>query len=141
MRTLHPNEKSELLASDLVARVATLDNMGYPHVTPLWFLFDNEVFHMTSFTNRPHLERIRTNPRVGLVIDTEDDEVFDRERPNRQIRVIGDAVVTEDDDHIWTNRIRAKYLRGPAEMKQPEGRRGRCHILVVPRHIVAVASV
>jgi hypothetical protein len=96
---------------------------------------------MTSYANRPHLKRIRANPRVGLVIDTEDEERSDGERPNRQIRVIGDATVTEDDEQIWTNRIWEKYLHSPAGSKRVQGRRTRCHILLVPRHIVAVASV
>jgi nitroimidazol reductase NimA-like FMN-containing flavoprotein (pyridoxamine 5'-phosphate oxidase superfamily) len=38
-RPLREEEIAGLLARDVVARVATIDADGYPHVTPLWFLW------------------------------------------------------------------------------------------------------
>ena len=35
-RPLSDEETADLLASDTVARLATIDASGYPHVTPLW---------------------------------------------------------------------------------------------------------
>jgi nitroimidazol reductase NimA-like FMN-containing flavoprotein (pyridoxamine 5'-phosphate oxidase superfamily) len=36
VRPLTEEEIDGLLARDVVARVATIDASGYPHVTPLW---------------------------------------------------------------------------------------------------------
>lgn len=141
MRTLHSTEISELLDADTVARLATVDESGYPHITPIWFLWDSGAFYLTSYPDRPHLERIRSNPRVGLVLDVEDEQPADGQRPNRQIRVIGDATVSEDPAGEWTRRIRRKYL-GPHPKSLERGlHRGRSLIVVRPKAIHAVASV
>ncbi|MDE1673218.1 pyridoxamine 5'-phosphate oxidase family protein [Nocardia gipuzkoensis] len=91
MRTLRESEITDLLTRDVVAHLATIDTAGYPHITPLWFLWLDGRFYLTSYADRPHLERMRSNPRVGLVIDVEDALRADGERPNRQVRVIGTA--------------------------------------------------
>ena len=142
-RQLTNAEIDELLTGDHLARLATVDVSGYPHVTPLWFLWEGGVFHLASDAHRPHVGRIRLDARAGIVIDTEEPERSDGERPNRQVRVIGDAVLTPDFDGSWTARIWAKYQR----QSEPGGRaqrllhRQRVHIVVRPRHTVAVASV
>lgn len=136
MRKLREDEIADLLASDVVAHLATVDSAGYPHVTPIWFLWSDGAFHLTSFIDRPHLDRIRCNPRVGLVVEIEDALRPDGERPNQQIRVIGDATVSVDPDGEWTRRIRRKYIGEPVA---PE--RERALITVVPKVFHAVASV
>ncbi|WP_267899330.1 pyridoxamine 5'-phosphate oxidase family protein [Nocardia stercoris] len=137
MRRLNELEVAQLLRSDTVARLATVDGDGFPHVTPIWFLWDNGRFLLTSYAGRPHLRRAAENSRVGLVIDVEQPLRADGERPNKQIRVIGDATVAEDPEGLWTARIRTKYL-GPDTPAVPAERR---LITVVPRRIVAIASV
>ncbi|MFZ0087923.1 MAG: hypothetical protein WAL63_00360 [Solirubrobacteraceae bacterium] len=37
-RRVRPKEIEQLLALDVVARLATVDDRGFPPVTPLWFL-------------------------------------------------------------------------------------------------------
>lgn len=98
---------------------------------------------MASDTGHPHLARIRANPRVGLVIDTEDPEHADGERPNRQLRVVGNAELHHDADCEWTRRIWAKYRSGlpgrDALTRRLHGR-DRTDILIRPHRIIAVAS-
>jgi PPOX class probable F420-dependent enzyme len=139
VRPLDDTEIASLLAGDVVAHLATLDAAGYPHVTPIWFLWAEGVFRLTSYPGRPHLERIAADPRVGLVIDTEAAERPDGERPNRQVRIVGDATVTEDIDQKWTQRIRAKYLAHAPVHSRPSAE--RMVITVRPRRMYAVASV
>ena len=90
-RPLDPAEIEALLALDVPARLATLDRDGFPHVTPLWFLWIDGAFYMTSIADRPHLRRLAVNPRAGVLVDTEDAERDDGQRPNRQVRAIGEA--------------------------------------------------
>jgi PPOX class probable F420-dependent enzyme len=143
-RPLNNEETADLLASDTVARLATIDADGYPHVTPLWFLWADGAFRFTSDSGRPHLRRMRVNPRVGLVIDVEAEQRPDGQRPNKQLRATGDATLSPDTEAVWTRRIWAKYITGSAAMRAAEaglGNRQRVLIRIVPRRIVAVASV
>jgi nitroimidazol reductase NimA-like FMN-containing flavoprotein (pyridoxamine 5'-phosphate oxidase superfamily) len=143
VRQLEPHEISDLLNGDTVARLATVDADGYPHVTPIWFVWDGELFHLASDATRPHLARITSNPKVGFVIDVEEPERSDGERPNRQVRVVGDATLSTDDDGAWTIRIWSKYRRAN-ESAGPAARlrgRQRVHVTISPRGTVAVASV
>ncbi|MEU8896937.1 pyridoxamine 5'-phosphate oxidase family protein [Nocardia sp. NPDC048505] len=138
MRSLRQAEIAGLLADDTIAHLATLDPAGYPHVTPIWFLWDGAAFRLTSHATRPHVRRIRENPRVGLVIDRELGLRADGQRPNRQLRVIGDAALADDDAGLWTARIHEKYLRDRFEHRT---RDGRALITITPALTWAVASV
>lgn len=94
-----------MVALAVPARLATLDRDGFPHVTPLWFVWDGTAFYMTSIHDRPHLARLRREPRAGICVDVEDLERADGQRPNRQVRAIGEAEVFLDVGGEWTKRI------------------------------------
>ncbi len=142
VRKLMDDEIAEPLNRDTVARLATVDTDGYPHVTPMWFLWASGRFYLTSFTDRPHLAHIRANPRVGLVVDIEDDLRPDGERPNKQVRATGHATVTPDTDGTWTTRLRTKYIDQSiaADPAHRDGR-DRALITIIPRTMTAIASV
>jgi len=140
-RELASAEIETLLHRDLVARFATIDRHGYPHVTPIWFLWLNNVFYLTSFSTRPHVTRCLHNPHVGLVIDTEDELRADGERPNQQVRVIGQAQVKADNDRSWTARIRSRYIGTSGPPLDGHLELDRSVIEIRPSHTVAVASV
>lgn len=143
-RPLSDTETADLLASDTVARLATIDASGYPDVTPLWFLWADGAFHLASDAGRPHLTRIRANPRVGLVIDVEAGQRPDGQRPNKQIRAVGNATLAPDTGAIWTRRIWDKYIDGPTArnaLDERLGDRQRVLIRVAPIRMIAVASV
>jgi nitroimidazol reductase NimA-like FMN-containing flavoprotein (pyridoxamine 5'-phosphate oxidase superfamily) len=142
-RPLDPVEIEALLALDVPARLATLDRDGFPHVTPLWFLWSDGAFHMTSIADRPHLLRLAANPRAGVLVDTEDAERDDGQRPNRQVRAIGEAEVFPDSYGQRTTRITEKYVRGPGATPSIASRAADQRVVVRlrPARIVAVASV
>lgn len=142
-RRLSSEEIAGLLGGDLIARLAAVDADGYPHVTPLWFIYENETFYLASDSDMPHVARIRANPRVGLVVDVGSPQRVDGERPNRQVRIVGHAVVTSDDDGSWTTRIWTKYHDAPIDPAWVADRlkgRNRVLITVRPLRIVAVGS-
>ena len=143
-RPLSHQETAELLSSDAVARLATIDADGYPHVTPLWFLWADGAFHLASDSGRPHLARLQANPRAGLVIDAEAPQRPDGQRPNKQVRAVGNATLTPDTAAIWTRRIWDKYINGTTARQAAEhrlGNRQRVLITITPARIIAVASV
>jgi hypothetical protein len=143
-RPLSDEEITGLLASDTVARLATIDASGYPHVTPLWFLWADDAFHLASDAGRPHLARLQANPRAGLVIDVEAGQHPDGQRPNKQIRAVGNATLSPDTGAAWTRRIWDKYINGPTArnaLDERLGDRQRVLIRIAPIRITAVASV
>lgn len=71
-----PEEARRFVDSHRVARLATVDSEGEPHVIPLCYalLGDSIYFVIDEKPKRTHLglkrlRNIRTNPRVALVID------------------------------------------------------------------------
>lgn len=100
-------EIDRVLQSDVPAHLATVDRFGFPHVTPLWFIWAERAFYLTSIPDRPHLRRLTANPRAGLCVDVEEPERSDGQRPNRQVRAIGTAELFPDPDGHWTAVITA----------------------------------
>lgn len=142
-RRLSDREIEELLALDVPARLATLDTLGYPHLTPLWFMWSGGAFYMTSISDRPHLRRLEQNPRAGVLVDVEHPERRDGERPNRQVRAIGDAELFPDAEGEWTRRITLRYVVGPTAARRAATRAAddRTVIRVRPKRLVALASL
>jgi nitroimidazol reductase NimA-like FMN-containing flavoprotein (pyridoxamine 5'-phosphate oxidase superfamily) len=136
-RRLSDEEIEALLALDVPARVATIDAEGFPHVTPLWFVWDDGAFHLTSYSDRPHLRRLTGNPRAGLCIDVERPAGADGLRPNLQVRAIGNAELFDDEGGAWTLRIDEKYGWGRSAALA----RDRVLIRLRPDRLVAVGSI
>jgi nitroimidazol reductase NimA-like FMN-containing flavoprotein (pyridoxamine 5'-phosphate oxidase superfamily) len=142
-RRLSDTELEVLLATDVPARLATVDADGYPHVTPLWFIWADDAFQMTSFADKPHLRRLAGDPRAGVCVDVEEPQREDGERPNRQVRALGDAEVFPDTNGEWTRRITGKYVTGPGLEIQLERRLAGERIVVrlEPQSLVTAASL
>jgi nitroimidazol reductase NimA-like FMN-containing flavoprotein (pyridoxamine 5'-phosphate oxidase superfamily) len=142
-RRLEPGEIETLISLDVPARLATLDHDGFPHVTPLWFVWADGAFFMTSIADRLHVRRLSHNPRAGLCIDVEDPERTDGQRPNRQVRATGNVELAPDHDAEWTTRITGKYVRGAGRSEMIDSRAAddRMVICLRPTTLIAVASV
>ncbi len=132
-----------LLVADVPARLATLDRQGFPHVAPLWFIWTDGAFFLTSFPDRLHVRRLERDPRAGICVDVEAPEREDGERPNRQVRAVGSAELFADDRGVWTRRITRKYITGAVAAERAEQRAAqpRTVIRLAPARLVAVASV
>jgi hypothetical protein len=99
---------------------------------------------LASDAGRRHLARLGANPRAGLVIDVEAGQCPDGQRPNKQIRAVGNAILNPDTGAAWTRRIWDKYINGPTARNALDeclGDRQRVLIRITPIHITAVASV
>ncbi len=86
-RQLQAEEIDHLLQADVPARLATLDGDGYPRVVPIWFLWADGAFYMTSVPERVHVADIRRDGRAAICVDIEER----RTRQNRQVRGRGIA--------------------------------------------------
>jgi hypothetical protein len=76
-------------------------------------------------------------------VDVEDPERDDGQRPNRQVRAIGEATLFGDRGGEWTRRITEKYVRGPAAEHRVAARVAdeRIAIRLRPTRLIGVASV
>jgi len=136
-------EVPDVLQSDVVGQLATLDADGYPRVTPIWFHWDGDAVRMTSLEFKPHVRRLREDPRAGFVVDLEASELDNGQRPNRQVRIVSDTTVSVDADGDWTRVITQRYLCGPGAQAQTQARSKQPRVVIEmrPTRIIAAASI
>ncbi len=139
MNRLSRDERDALLERDIPAHVATLDGRGYPRLTPLWFLYEDGVFYMTSVRGKTHLMDISRDPRVSLIVEEEDPPGA---RTYRRVKVVGRASLADDDQGRWTRRITLRYLRGPDGPPAADRRASRDRVLIAlrPDRLIATRS-
>jgi PPOX class probable F420-dependent enzyme len=76
----------DLLERPLLARLATIDDDGYPAVVPVWFEWANGAFWIVARARAAYLTNLSRRPLVGLSI------VDDRD-PDRRLQVRGRATL------------------------------------------------
>ena len=110
-------------ASARVARLATVDPEGRPHVVPICFVLDGDTLY-TAVDEKPkrtrllkRLANIEANPRVEVLIDHYEDD-WSR---LWWVRLRGSARIVEDPRAV--DLLAAKYPqyreRRPAELVRP----------------------
>lgn len=71
-----PEEKIQFidhfLNLPLIARLATSDEQGQPHVVPVWFGWDGKTLWISSYSNTRKVKDLQQNPRISVVIDIEE---------------------------------------------------------------------
>ncbi len=86
---------NQFLAAPLIARLATADPSGAPHVVPVWYGWDGSTLWISSFSNTRKIAHLKHNTAISIVIDIAE--------PNDQTK----AVVFEG---------RAELIRQPREL-------------------------
>jgi nitroimidazol reductase NimA-like FMN-containing flavoprotein (pyridoxamine 5'-phosphate oxidase superfamily) len=142
-RSLSAEELDVLLGLDVPGRLGTLDKEGYPHVTPMWFVWERGAFYMTSLPEKAHVRRLERDPRASFLVDVEDAERADGERPNRSVRSVGPAELFDDEGGRWTRRITEKYIVGGGRHAMVERRTGQPRVVIrlQPVRLFGLSSV
>ena len=124
------------------ARLATVDPDGFPWITPLWFIWEDGAFHMTSVRGTRQLRNLQRDPRAAVAVDIEDETARHGIRATRQVKGKGRAEILEDDGGAWTRRITLKYVPGDEGQALAERRAAmdRWLIRVAPGRLVAVGT-
>ena len=119
---MEPAEARRRFADARVARLATADADGRPHLVPVTFALDGDTIY-TAVDHKPkrttalkRLANVAENPRVALLVDEYDDRDWSR---LWWARADGRARVAEEGDARAVELLRARY-RQYAE-RPPEG--------------------
>lgn len=97
------------LATDVVCRMACLDDEGWPYVVPTWFQYKDGGFYIIPRERSAWAEYLKANPKVHLVMDTM--------QPMLKVQVKGIAELVEEPNvgGKWVeiaNEMSYRYL-GP----------------------------
>lgn len=70
MAGIIPPEAREVLNSNALAHVATVDRDGKPHVTMAWVGLDGDEIVVATLFDQRKLQNIRRDPRVTISLET-----------------------------------------------------------------------
>ncbi|MBV9788867.1 MAG: PPOX class F420-dependent oxidoreductase [Chloroflexi bacterium] len=97
-----PESHQDLLKTD-VAMLATVGHDGYPQVTALWFLFDDDgTIKLSLNTTRQKTKNLQAHPECTLFI-------IDPANPYRTLEVRARAEIVPDADYAFAKKLGAKY--------------------------------
>ena len=137
-RTLTPQERADLLNLAIPAHLATLDPAGFPRMIPIWFLWEDGIFYLSSGPQSRHVQDLARDPRAGLCITVEEGQTEAGYRPFRQIMVRGYAQVQPDTDEIWARKLIGKYITVQAGMLRAQRIAGEPLVVIMlrPEHFL-----
>ncbi len=99
--TTFPESHQDLLQAE-VATLATIGPDGFPQVTALWFLFDDDTLKLSLNTSRQKVKNLQARPECTLFI-------LDPTNPYRTLEVRARAEITPDADYAFAKKLGAKY--------------------------------
>jgi len=110
-----PHQARALFQAARVARLATADGAGRPHVVPIVFAVDEDVIY-TAVDHKPkrsralrRLANVAENPAVAVLVDQYDDQDWDRlwwARADGTGRVVSTG---SDEEQRAIERLRDRY--------------------------------
>jgi nitroimidazol reductase NimA-like FMN-containing flavoprotein (pyridoxamine 5'-phosphate oxidase superfamily) len=132
-RTLTPQERADVLNLAIPAHLATLDQALFPRIIPIWFLWEDGIFYLSSGPQSRHVQDLARDPRAGLCITVEEGQTEAGYRPFRQIMVRGYAHVQPDTDASWARKLIGKYITGQAGVRRAQRIAGEPLVVIVLR--------
>ena len=116
---LSVEERNAFLSELRIGRLASQREDGWPHVTPIWYVWDGGRFVLTLGKSRRHLVNIARDPHVTLCVD-EDPRTTDLTKSPRAVVCFGLARLVEDEAGVReiTTKVEQRYL--PEDVRGPE---------------------
>jgi PPOX class probable F420-dependent enzyme len=100
--TTVPQSHQDLLNAQ-VATLATLGSDGYPQVTALWFLLDEDgVLRLSLNSSRQKVKNLQAHPECTFF-------VLDTANPYRTLEIRARAEIQPDVEHTFAKKLSAKY--------------------------------
>jgi PPOX class probable F420-dependent enzyme len=85
-----------------VATFATVGTDGYPQLSEVWFLAEDDVIRLSLNSDRQKTKNIVRHPACTLFI-------LDLANTYRYLELRADALVEPDDDYRFADKVGAKY--------------------------------
>ena len=136
---LTPEEREEFLSRKLVARMATQRADGWPHVTPIWYVWEGGRFLLSLGNSRRHLANLRGDPHVTMCVDI-DPRTEDPSKTPRSVVCFGLAELIEDEPRVRevTEKMELRYLGAvPPEFEEALWFEGRTVVDIEPQRWLA----
>jgi PPOX class probable F420-dependent enzyme len=99
--SLIPATHRDLLDAS-VATLATVGVDGYPQLSEIWFLAEDDIVRFSLNTSRQKTKNLQRNPACTLFI-------LDLAHTTRYLELRCDAVIEPDDAYVFADRVGAKY--------------------------------
>jgi PPOX class probable F420-dependent enzyme len=96
-----PESHRDLLEAR-VATFATVGADGYPQLSEVWFLAEDDVIRLSLNSDRQKTKNIVRHPACTLFI-------LDLANTYRYLELRADALVEPDDDYRFADKVGAKY--------------------------------
>jgi PPOX class probable F420-dependent enzyme len=109
--TTFPESHRDLVDAQ-VATLATIDRNGFPQLTEVWFILDDDQIKISLNTARQKTKNLTERPQCSLLI-------LDLGNPYRYLEVRGTARVEPDDDYAFAATVGAKYNADLKEHDRP----------------------
>lgn len=109
--------------------LGTLKKDGSIQMTPVWFVYGDGVFHVSTTTARAKYKNIRRDNRVTFVI-------YDLKNPYRYVQVQGEASITPDPEHELIDSLSERYRGERPYRGDPEHKEDRVIITITPKKIL-----
>lgn len=123
-----PESHRDLLQAQF-ATLATVGEDGYPQVSEVWFLAEDDGIALSLNTARQKTKNLSIEPACALLI-------LDLANPYRYVEIRGTAVETPDDDYEFARRVGAKYDADLREHDAPGDK--RVVVRIAPSRVRAV---
>jgi PPOX class probable F420-dependent enzyme len=136
---LTPEERHEFLAEKRVGRLATNRGDGWPHLTPIWYVWEGGIFYLSLGNSRRHLRNIAADPHVTLCVD-DDPRISDLSKAPRSVVCYGLAKLLTDEATVleFTEKLEQRYLGGiPPEFHEALWFEGRTIVEITPQRWLA----
>lgn len=87
--------------------LASIDSLKSPHITPVWYLWENGKFYVVTLQNSAKARNIAERGTVGFCVDTYPPAGAEAGvRGKGEARLIADPQITRK----WNEKIIARYL-------------------------------
>ena len=105
-------EVERFLSEPHVACLATNRADGFPHLSPIWFLYDGGFAFFALAQARIHLGNLRRDPRASLMIELDERPAHGWRAPVRGVVLRGPVELIDDEATVtaYSDRIDARYL-------------------------------
>ena len=124
-----PDSHRDLLEAQ-VATLGTIDEQGFPQLTEVWFVHDDDTVRISLASGRYKTRNLQARPECSLLI-------LDQQNPYRYLELRGRARIEEDDGTL-VERVNEKYEADVRSYDAPDERRLAVTIEPVKIHAVAM---